>query len=49
MQEVKDNAFKAAGDFIKALNPCDFEGNLSIALRCISASLTVRRSVLCNY
>lgn len=40
-QEIKDNAFKAAGDFVKALNPCDFEGNLSIALRCISASLTL--------
>ena len=41
IEEVNDNALKAAGDFIKALNPCDFEANLSIALRCISASLTL--------
>jgi hypothetical protein len=41
VQEVKDNAVKAAGDFIKALNPCDFQGNLSVALKCISASLTL--------
>ena len=27
-QEVKDNASKAAGDFVKALNPCDFSRKL---------------------
>ena len=40
-QEVIDNAGKAAADFVKALNPCDFQGNLSAALKCISASLTL--------
>ena len=40
-QEVGNNAIKAAGDFIKSLNPCDFQGNLSAALKCISASLTL--------
>lgn len=40
-QEIKDNPQKSAGDFMKALNPCDFAGNLSIALKCISASLTL--------
>jgi len=39
--EVRDNAVKAAGDFIKALNPCDFAGNLSAVLKCISAALTL--------
>lgn len=39
--EVRDNAAKAAGDFIKALNPCDFAGNLSAVLKCISAALTL--------
>jgi hypothetical protein len=39
--EVVDNALKAAGDFIQALNPCDFAGNLSVALKCISAGLTL--------
>jgi hypothetical protein len=40
-QEIKDNPQKSAGDYIKALNPCDFDGNLSIALKCIAASLTL--------
>ena len=40
-QEVSHNAKKAAADFIKALNPCDFQGNLSTILKCISASLTL--------
>ena len=40
-QEVSHNAKKAAADFIKALNPCDFAGNLSTILKCISASLTL--------
>jgi hypothetical protein len=39
--DVENNPLKAAGDFIKALNPCDFDGNLSIALKCIAASLTL--------
>lgn len=40
-QEVGNNVRKAAVDFIKALNPCDFQGNLSAAIKCISASLTL--------
>jgi hypothetical protein len=40
-QEIGDNAGKAAGDFVKALNPCDFKGNLSAVLKCISAFLTL--------
>jgi len=39
--DVGNNPLKAAGDYVKALNPCDFAGNLSVALKCISAGLTL--------
>ena len=40
-QDASSNAKKAASDFIKALNPCDFQGNLSTIIKCISAALTL--------
>ena len=40
-QEIKDNPQKSAGDFIQALNPCDFAGNLSAVLKCIASALTL--------